>query len=235
MMEREKIPQLIAGIFVALCVFAILIMILFSDFWLPLFTDPSIPYVNITFFLLPIMTVAIIIGIKIWKNYFPKSLETSESRISTRNVRIGLCLGSLSDTGTRILGRSEYCPFNEPQLHSMLEYSATSVLHGDIGTIIGPFPMKSISQEEMLYISFGFKTMEKVHYSKVLKNYLKDGGTLGIFLLYYPEQLDSSILLKKKLIIDSFNSATNEIFNVTDLIPEKLAQVEEDIQLLSLF
>ncbi|MFX1506549.1 MAG: hypothetical protein ACFFDC_10580 [Promethearchaeota archaeon] len=234
-MEKEKIPQIIAGSFVTLCVLSILIMILFSDFWLPLLTDPSIPYATITYYLLPILIVVFIVGIVFWKKIFPKPTYASEPRISTRNVRIGLCLGSLSDIGTRILGRSEYCPFDEPQLHSMLKYSAVSVLHGEIETIIGPFPMKSNSREEMLYISFGFKTMEKAYDSKDLETFLEDGGTLGIFLLYYPEQLDSSILLKKKFITNTFISATNDITTVTDLIPEKLARIEENIQFFSLF
>ncbi|MFW9905069.1 MAG: hypothetical protein ACFFFH_12095 [Candidatus Thorarchaeota archaeon] len=235
-MEKEKIPQIIVGIFVIFSVFIILVMTLFSDFWLPLLTNPSIPYSTIAYYLLPIMIIFIIVSILIWKNVFPKPLHnTVESRISTRNVKIGLCLGSLSAAGTRILGRSDYCPFTEPHLHSMLEYSAISVLHGDIVKIIGPFPMKSIFQEEMHYISFGFKTMVREDNSKNLENFIKEGGILGIFLLYYPEQLDSSILLKKKLIIDSFYSATNDITNVSDLIPEKLARIEEDIQLISLF
>ena len=235
-MEKEKIPQTIVGISVILCVFTIIIMTLFSDFWLPLLTNPSIPYDIIAYYLLLIMIVFIIVGIYIWKKLFPKSIKnTVESQISTRNVKIGLCLGSLSKAGTRILGRSDYCPFTEPHLHSMLEYSAISVLHGDVGKIIGPFPMKSIFQEEMHYISFGFKNMVREDDSKNLENFITEGGILGIFLLYYPEQLDSSILLKKKLIINSFNSATNDITHVSDLIPEKLVRIEEDIQLISLF
>ena len=236
-MERDKIPQIIAGSFVTLCVFAILIMILFSDFWLALLTDPSIPYSTIALFLSTIVIIVIIVGIVFWKKISPKSTYSRESRISTRNVRIGLCLGSLSDIGTRILGRSEYCPIDEPQLHSMLKYSAISISHGDVGTIIGPFPMKSNSQEEILFISFGFTTttMEKAYDSKDLEIFLEEGGTLGVFLLFYPEHLDSSILLKKKFITDTFNSATNDISTITDLIPEKLARIEEDIQFLSLF
>ncbi|MFX1514952.1 MAG: hypothetical protein ACFFC6_01495 [Promethearchaeota archaeon] len=235
-MEKEKIPQTIAGFFVILCLVVILEMTLFSDFWLPFLTDPSIPYSTIAYYLFPIIIIFIIAGTIIWKKIFVKPMNfTIESRISTRNVKIGLCLGSLSNVGTKILRRSDYCPFNEPQLHSMLEYSSISVLHGDVGNLIGPFPMKSTSQEEMHYISYGFKTMTRVDDSKDLENFLREGGILGIFLLYYPEQLDSSILLKKKLIMDSFNSATNDITNVSDLIPEKLARIEEDIQFLSLF
>jgi hypothetical protein len=235
-MEKEKIPQILTGVFVILCVLVILVMTLFSDFWLPILTDPSIPNSNIAYYLLPIIIIFIIVSILIWKKVLPKSMHnTVESRISTRNVKIGLCLGSLSDTGTKILGRSDYWPFNEPQLHSMLEYSAISILHGDVGKIIGPFPMKSTFQEEMHYIIFGFEVSGRIDSSKDLKNFLEEGGILGIFLLYYPEQLDSSILLKKKLIMDSFNSATNDITNVSDLIPEKLARIEEDIQLISLF
>jgi hypothetical protein len=235
-MEKEKIPQIIVGIFVILSVIIILLMTLFSEFWLPLLTNPSIPYGTITYYLLPIIFILIIAGTLLWRKNFPKQIQkTVESRISTRNVKIGLCLGSLSDTGTRILGRSYYYPFNEPQIHSMLEYSAISVLHGGVGKIIGPFPMKNSSKEEMHYISFGFKVMAKIDDSMDLKDFIKKGGILGIFLLYYPEQLDSSILLKKKLIIDSFISATNDITNITDLIPENLARIEEDIQLISLF
>lgn len=213
-----------------------MILILFSEFWLPLLTNPSISYSSIAYFLLPPVVLVFTIGVIIWKVYFAKSeTRTLDSRLETRNVKIGLCLGSLTNTGTRILGRSEYCPFNEPQLHSMLEYSAVSVLHGNLGNLIGPFPMKNSSLEEMHYISFGFQVVDRLYDSEDLENYLDNGGILGIFLLYFPEHLDSSILLKKKLIIDSFKSVTNEISHVSDLTPEKMARIEEDIQFLSLF
>lgn len=235
-MDKRSIPQIITGIFVVLCVLVIMMMILFSEFWLPLLNDPSISYISIAYILLPLIILALTTGAIIWKKYFTKSRRKAlESQLETRNVKIGLCLGSLTNSGTRILRRSEYCPFNEPHLHSMLEYSAISVLHGKIGDLIGPFPMKSASQDEMHYISLGFQILDRLYDSKGLENYLKDGGTLGIFLLYYPEQLDSSILLKKKLIINSFKTATNDISHVSDLTPEKLARIEEDIQFLSLF
>ncbi|UCG03920.1 MAG: hypothetical protein JSW11_08020 [Candidatus Heimdallarchaeota archaeon] len=235
-MEKEKIPQIIIGIFIVFCISIIMVMIFFADFWLPLLTDPSISYISIAYILLPLTILVLTSGVIIWKKFFvlPRG-KTLESRLETRNVKIGLCLGSLTNKGTRILGRSEYCPFNEPQLHSMLEYSAVSVLHGDIGSIIGPFPMRNSSQEEMHYVSYGFRIKDRLYDFKALETYLKDGGVLGIFLLYYPEQLDSSILLKKKLIMNSFKSATNNISQVSDLIPEKIARIEEDIQFLSLF
>jgi len=236
MMEKEKIPQIIVGIFIVLCIVVILVMTLFSDFWLPLLTDPSIPYGTIAYVLLPLIILVIVTGVIIWKRFLPKKKKNAlESRMNARNVKLGLCLGSLTTSGTRILERSKYCPFNEPQLHSMLEYSAVSILHGEVENLIGPFPMKSDSQEEMLYVSFGFKIMDNVYESEDLQDYLKDGGVLGVFLLYYPEYLDSSILLKKKFIINSFKSAIKNVSQVSDLIPEKLFRIEEDIQFLSLF
>ncbi|MHA2202881.1 MAG: hypothetical protein ACW991_04260 [Candidatus Hodarchaeales archaeon] len=227
--NTETIQQIIVGTLVLI----IILLILFAEFWLPLLNDPSIS--SIAYVFLPLILIAVIAGAITWKFVTKSKMDISESRFETRNVKIGLCLGSLSDNGTRILERSEYCPFNEPQLHSMLDYSAVSVLHGDLQNLIGPFPMKSSTQEEMHYISFGFQIPNRLQNPVDLETYLKEGEILGIFLLYYPEQLDSSILLRKKHIITSFKSVIKDITHVSELTPEELARIEEDIQFLSLF
>ncbi|MHA2246013.1 MAG: hypothetical protein ACXADY_13705 [Candidatus Hodarchaeales archaeon] len=229
-MNKGTIWQIIIGILMLI----ILFMILFVDFWLPLLTDPSIPYSSIAFVILTLIILVVTAGAIVWKKYFSKSNNnTLESRFDARNMKLGLCLGSITNNGTKILERSDYCPFNEPQLHSMLEYSAVCVLHGDIGKIIGPFPMKS--HEEMHYISFGFQIPERVNDSENLGNFIQSGGVLGLFLLYYPVRLDSSILLKKKNIINSLKSGINNISHISELLPEKLARIEEEIQFFSLF
>ncbi len=210
-------------------------MILFADFWLPLFTDPSISHIFITYVLLSLIFISVITGAIIGKKYFSKSrVRTLESRLEPRNMKIGLCLGSLTNSGARILGRSEYCPFNEPQLHSMLENSVVCVLHGDVGNLIGPFPIMG-NLEDMFYVSFGFRERDNPHKPRDLTHFIESGGTLGFLLLYYPNRLDPTILIRKKHITDSFKDATDEISHVSELLPEKLARIEEDIQFLLLF
>ncbi len=77
-MNKGTIGQIIIGTLMLIVLF----MILFADFWLPLLTDPSIPYSSIAFVILTIIILAVTAGAIVWKMYFTKSSsETIESFI----------------------------------------------------------------------------------------------------------------------------------------------------------
>ncbi len=220
-----------------------LLLILFSDFWLSVFIPPAFSLENIIYILLLVILAFLVIGVIIWRK------TSGESRIvepikqfEPRTIEMGLCLGSITDDGLSIRGKSKSCPFNESVIQSMLEYCAVLYQHGEIETIYGPFPLTSIRmgerkqglpEEEMHFISFGFQVTDPTVKDTRMK--IPSGGVLAVLLLYYPKKYESLIIMRKKHLISLFKSIIDTISDISVFNPVELDHIENDIRILSLF
>ncbi|MFX1283636.1 MAG: hypothetical protein ACFFB5_08275 [Promethearchaeota archaeon] len=219
------------------------LLILFSDFWLGVFIPPAFSLENIIYILLLIFLSFLAIGLIIWRKTSRESRKVeSIKQFEPRAIEMGLCLGSITDDGLSIRGKTKSCPFNESVIQSMLEYCAVLYQHGEIETIYGPFPLTSIRmgekkqglpEEEMHFISFGFQVIDPTVKDTRMK--IPSGGVLAVLLLYYPKKYESLIIMRKKHLINLFKSMMGTISDISVFNPEKLDHIENDIRVLSFF
>lgn len=213
-------------IFFGSIILLVLVLVFFSDFWNSVFIAPSFSFETAIAILILAIFVSLIIGILIWNKYYSNFKGKDEiDQILLNKIELGITLGSITNGGLVIQGKSKSCTFNDYLLLSMLEYSAILYQHGEIGNIYGPFPLTGVRTDESVkFISFGFK---------VNTNTIDEG--LAILLVYYPDRFDKLVLAQKKRLTTLFQSVVNENLVISDFNQEKIDYIENEIRIISLF
>ena len=199
------------------------------------FTIRNIPRFPIEFVILLsiglFLVTGIVGGIFILRKKGFSSTGVYMSSENLQDFTIGACIGSFSDTGLIIRSKSSNCPFEDHDLHSMLEYSAVLYQRGEIETMYGPFPHtqseRKSSEKDFFFVSFGLEVIdESIHDSRVIH----EGGYVpAIVLLFYPKKFDSLFITKKNEIIDYLKSTGNKISQITECNGEFLTGIERGI------
>jgi len=163
-----------------------------------------------------------------------KRLYFSESEIMALfkqgKVSIETCLGSFSDRGWIIQKTTASCPLNVEQLRSILEYTGVLYQRGELETFYGPFPQPLIygtTRVDWHYITYGVKVRDESIKDTRISS--KGGRVLAIFLFIYPKQLDSMMLLSKRIISEYLAFLLTENQGISDITIGHLEQVEKKI------
>jgi hypothetical protein len=85
-----------------------------------------------TILIIIIVTVIATIGISI--GIYRSKLDVSTPS-GFDDFRLGICFGTFSTAGWKIIGKNENCLFEELKLRSLIEFSAVSYKHGEYGNI----------------------------------------------------------------------------------------------------
>lgn len=212
----------------------------FTESWYDI-TIPS----NFTIEFIPVILLflfSLTIGIILWQiKIGGKEKERVKNQIKRTDTRIGICVGSFTDSGPTIHSKSSFCPFTESFLQSMLVYAAVLYRHGEYGNIYGPFPITNVKEKvemetsepkEMNFISFGFKKPSKT--GNDVRDFDEGTGSLAVMLLFYPQEYDSQITLRKKRLKNMFSSDIKTVTDISGLNNEKLERIVNEIRILSL-
>ena len=172
--------------------------------------------------ILLIIMASVGIGFFMWQKkvvILPRDLE---------NLSIAVCLGSLTDDGLSIQGKSENCSFDDHELRSMIEYSAVLYQHGEIENIYGPFPQTSIvepTDTEWHFLSFSFDVRDDM--VKDLR-ILKLGGVVpAILIIFYQKQFDKIVLSKKDEITMILKS--NILSDISEINLDWIKRIEDEL------
>ena len=156
--------------------------------------------------------------------------QKTVDQLELQELRIGVCIGSLTNKGMMIRGRSDHCPFNERQLNSILEYSAVWYQHGESENLYGPFPQKTsekTSDIEWHFFFLGFRTQDE---SSSDSRVIKQGGMVpALFLVFYQKEFDPIIILKRNSIESSLNRVIKEVPSISEFTPETLNEISHEI------
>ncbi|MFW9992462.1 MAG: tetratricopeptide repeat protein [Candidatus Odinarchaeota archaeon] len=146
-------------------------------------------------------------------------------------VQIGIGMGSFTDQGMVVHGKSDHCPFGIQQLRSMMEYGAVMYRHGELKTLYGPFPQKnqkSTGQKDWLFFVFGFKIKDEHVQDKRIR--LANGETFAIMLICYPEYIDTLFSLRKSKIQDAIIHFLEKEAKLLDSTTIELTKIEKELR-----
>ncbi|MFW9996579.1 MAG: hypothetical protein ACFFD4_31330 [Candidatus Odinarchaeota archaeon] len=156
--------------------------------------------------------------------------ERTVTPVDPERLKIGLCLGSLTDSGLDIQGKSEYCPFDDQHLCSIMEYVAVMHQQGENEKFYGPFPQTTTEKlpiVEWHFLSFGFHVKdESIRDSRIIR---QGGMVPAIILLFYPKEYDSAVMSREKNIEEHLKSVIETISSISDLETDKLIQTAKEI------
>ncbi|MHA1945495.1 MAG: WD40 domain-containing protein [Candidatus Hodarchaeales archaeon] len=156
--------------------------------------------------------------------------ESTLTPVNLENLRVALCLGSLTDSGLNVQGKSKNCLFDEQHLCSMMEYIAVLHQQGDVESIYGPFPQTTTEESPIVewhFISYGFRIKdESIKDSRVIR---RGGMVPALILLFYPKEFDSSVISRKITIEKHLNSLIDTLSSIQDLKNDKLNDIEGKI------
>ncbi|MHA2293062.1 MAG: hypothetical protein ACXACK_12910 [Candidatus Hodarchaeales archaeon] len=238
-MKKETMWQISFGILF----FLIPLFILMSNFWSIIFEPFVLTLDSMIYLILITIITCLSISFAIWRiKSFNHSNNVKDNQFRQLNMKIGSCLGSITDTGSEIFWKSDFCPFKEQYLRSMLEHSFILFKHGEIGNIYGPSPMtrretdndiEGITPRDVSFVSYGFQA-QKTNL-RTLGEFNSVNSILAILILYFPKTIDYRIMKRKKLIVGLIKSVIGTNPNILDLIPDKMVRIENEIQLISLF
>ena len=191
----------------------------------------------LTLLLFAIITL-LLVGIILYRKR--GRISSIEGKPSTKDLKIGLSLGSFTDKGLVIKGKNANCPFSLKQIQQMLEYSAALYQHGKTDTMYGPIPLTSL-REDLPEIEPSHTDWRIVTYWMQIKDSTvedprikKIGGVVSaVILFFYPKQLDQLVMVKKKSITDIFSIVINSHTDISEFTIDSLNQIEE--QLMRLF
>ena len=107
----------------------VLVLIFNSDFWNNVFLTPSFSLETAISILILALFTGSVIGILIWNKYQSNLKRKVLNQIEVNKIELGVSLGSITNEGLIIQGKSKSCPFNDFLLLSMLEYSAILYQH----------------------------------------------------------------------------------------------------------
>jgi WD40 repeat protein len=162
------------------------------------------------------------------------SLEELEQRpitpVNLENLKIGLCLGSFTDTGLIVYGKSKNCSLDDLQLRSMLEYSAVLFQHGEIESFYGPFPQKTTKKSttiEYHFLSFNFRIKDN---SVKDPRVIKQGGMVpAIMLLIYRKEYEPAVKVKETPLENYLKTIIMGMSDISKFTRDQLIILEEQL------
>ena len=221
-------------IFLGSLLILVLVLIFNSDFWNQVFITPSFTFETVITILIFGLFAIIIVGFLFWTKYQSNFQSRGQkNQIFLNKIELGITIGSITDEGLIIQGKSKSCPFNDHLLLSMLEYSAILYQHGEIDNTYGPFPLTGMKTDELTN-EFPYERIKFISYGFKVKLNTKDEG-LAILIVYYPDRFDGVVSTIKKRLNTLFKSVVNENLTISCFNQEIIDKIENEIQIISFF
>jgi parallel beta-helix repeat protein len=201
----------------------------FSDGTFSIMNTPKSSLISVLIQLVQLFFIAIIISlIIVFVIHIRKGMIT---QIRFSKMKVGVCLGSFTDSGFIVKWKSTHSLFDTQKLRHMVEYTAIMYQKGDDEISYGPFPqslMISNKKTEWLFISYGFHLKdESVKDPRIISS----GGLVPVvLLLFYPAPFDSKFQRQKRDFLEYLKSKTLTINTISELISSQMNGIENYVE-----
>ncbi len=153
------------------------------------------------------------------------------TQIRYSKMKVGVCLGSFTDSGFIVKWKSAHSLFDTEKLRHMVEYTAIMYQKGDDEMSYGPFPQSLMLRDkktEWLFISYGFQLKdESVKDPRIISS----GGLVPILLLlFYPAPFDSKFQKQKRDFLEYMRKKISTITTVSELISSHMSSIENYVE-----
>lgn len=176
----------------------------------------------------------LLVGIILYRRrgrVYPKGIPSIKN---LKTIKLGLCLGSFTDSGLIIKGKNANCPFSLEQIQPMLEYSVVLYQHGKTDTMYGPIPITSLKEDlpelkplqtHWHFVTYWMNVRDSTVEDPRIKNL--GGAVSAVLLFFYPKKIDHMVMVKKNNISDIFKTLINTNTNISKFTIETLNKIEE--------